>query len=171
MSTDSQLALATDTQRYEALFRISEALSACREPEELSRVLADQLRDFVSFDYLDVLVFKENSNEIEWRITPELQIACADLPIDQTVSWYVYHTQKSLHIADWSTDSNFPQLKQLLEATGVNLGSVICLPLTTAHRRLGTLGICSMPVTPIVRKTSAACICSRVVLRLPLTTP
>src|SRR5216684_2021930 len=143
MNTDSQLALGTDAQRYEALFHISEALSACREPEELSQVLADRLREFISFDYLDVLVFKENSSDIEWRVTPEFQITCAELPIEQTVCWHVYHTQAALHIEDWSTDTGFPALKQELEAKSVNIGSVICLPLTTAHRRLGTLGICS----------------------------
>ncbi len=143
MSTDTPLALGTDAQRYEALFHISEALSACREPEELSQVLADRLREFISFDYLDVLVFKENSSDIEWRVTPEFQITCAELPIEQTVCWHVYHTQAALHIEDWSTDTGFPALKQELEAKSVNIGSVICLPLTTAHRRLGTLGICS----------------------------
>ena len=50
MSTDTQIELGTDAQRYEALFGISEALSACREPEELSQVLADQLREVLSFD-------------------------------------------------------------------------------------------------------------------------
>ena len=143
MSTDTPFALGTDAQRYEALFHISEALSACREPEELSQVLADRLREFISFDYLDVLVFKENSSDIEWRVTPEFQITCAELPIEQTVCWHVYHTQAALHIEDWSTDTGFPALKQELEAKSVNIGSVICLPLTTAHRRLGTLGICS----------------------------
>ncbi|MCU1332540.1 MAG: Sigma-54 dependent transcriptional regulator (Modular protein) [Candidatus Angelobacter sp.] len=143
MSTDSQLALKTDAQRYEALFRISEALSACRDPEELSQVLADQLREFVSFDYLDVLVFRENSNEVEWRVTPEFQIVCPNLPIEETLSWHVYRTQEALHVEDWSEDTNFSRLKRLAESSGVELGSAICLPLTTAHRRLGTLGICS----------------------------
>ncbi|HWX54682.1 MAG TPA: sigma 54-interacting transcriptional regulator [Verrucomicrobiae bacterium] len=135
--------MRTDTQRYEALYHISEAMSAGREPEELSRVLADQLREVVSFDFLDVLVFKENSNEVEWRVTPRFQLAGTDLPIEETVSWHVYHTQEALHIADWSADTSFPRLKQLLEESGVSVGSVICLPLTTAHRRLGTLGICN----------------------------
>ena len=67
MSPEPQLALVTDARRYEALFRISEALSACGEPEKLARVLADQLRELISFDHPDVLVFKENSNEIEWH--------------------------------------------------------------------------------------------------------
>jgi formate hydrogenlyase transcriptional activator len=143
MSADSQLALRTDAQRYETLFRISEALSACREPEEVSQVLADQLRELFSFDYLDVLVFKENSNEVEWRVSPEFQVVCPDLPIEETPSWHVYRMQKALHIADWSAEGSFPALSQELETMGRKLGSVICLPLTTAHRRLGTLGICS----------------------------
>src|SRR6266853_1779673 len=143
MNTDSQLALGTDAQRYEALLHISEALSACREPEELSQVLADQLRELFSFDYLDVLVFKENSNEVEWRVNREFQIICPDLPIEEMPSWHVYRTQEALHIADWSADTSFPALRQALETKGRKLGSVICLPLTTAHRRLGTLGICS----------------------------
>jgi formate hydrogenlyase transcriptional activator len=142
MSTDSQLALGTDARRYEALFRISEALSACREPEELSRVLADQLRELISFDFLDVIVFKENSDEIEWRVTPEIRIACTDLPIEETVSGHVYHTQDALHIPDWSVNTSFPRVTQLMLNREVKLGSSICLPLTTAHRRLGTLGIC-----------------------------
>ena len=143
MSADSQLALRTDAQRYEALFRISEALSACREPEEVSQVLADQLHELFSFDYLDVLVFKENSSEVEWRVSPEFQVVCPDLPIEETLCWHVYQTQEVLHIEDWSADRSFPALRQMLETRGRKLGSVICLPLTTAHRQLGTLGICS----------------------------
>lgn len=143
MSTDSQLALGTDAQRYEALLRFFEALSACPEPEDLSRVLADQLRELISFDYIDVLVFKENSNEVEWRVITEFQNVRADLPIEETVSWHVYRAQEALHIVDWGADTNFPRLKQLLENRGDKPGSVICVPLTTAHRRLGTLGIAS----------------------------
>ena len=142
MKTDVQLALGTDAQRYEALFRISEVLFACREPEELSRVLADQLREFVNFDHLDVIVFKENSSQVEWRVTPRFELACTDLPIEETVSWHVYQTQEALHIADWSADRNFPSLHQLLKNKGIKVGSSICLPLTTAHRRLGALSIC-----------------------------
>jgi formate hydrogenlyase transcriptional activator len=143
MSTDSQLALGTDAERFEALFRISEALSACREPEELSQVLAAQLREVIGFDNLDVIVFKENSNEIEWHVISELQVGCPDLPVEETPSWHVYNTQEAMHIADWNADTSFPRLKQLLEDSGFKLGSMIRVPLTTAHRRLGSLGILS----------------------------
>jgi formate hydrogenlyase transcriptional activator len=143
MGTDSQLAGGTDSQRYEALFRIFEALSTCREPEELSRVLADQLIEVIAFHHLDVVVFKDDSKEIEWHVWGKGPIAFPDLPIEETSMWHVYHTQKPLHIADYNGDRRFPRLRQLLAESGVELGSLVRVPLTTAHRRLGTLGIAS----------------------------
>jgi formate hydrogenlyase transcriptional activator len=143
VSAEPQVALGTDAQRYGALFRISEALSACGEPEELARVLADQLRELISFDHLDAIIFKENSNEIEWHEWGTEPIAFPDLPVEETSTWHVFRTQEPLHVADWNTDDTFPLAKRLLENAGVRLGSVIRVPLTTAHRRLGTLGIAS----------------------------
>jgi GAF domain len=136
MNREPQLALGTDTQRYGALFRISEALSACGEPEELTRVLADQLRELISFDHLDALIFKEDSNEIEWQGWGTEPIAFPDLPVEETSTWHVFCTQERLHIADWNTDDTYPRAKRLLQNAGVKLGSVIRVPLTTAHRRI-----------------------------------
>jgi formate hydrogenlyase transcriptional activator len=143
MNAAPQLAMATDAERYVAVFRIFEALSACAEPEELARVLADQLRDLISFDHLDALIFKEDSNEIEWQGWGTEPIAFPDLPVEETSTWHVFRTQEPLHVADWNTDDTFPRAKRLLENAGVRLGSVIRVPLTTPHRRLGTLGIAS----------------------------
>jgi formate hydrogenlyase transcriptional activator len=143
MSAEPQIALGTDAQRYGALVRISEALSACGEPDELTRVLADQLRELISFDHLDALIFKEDSNEIEWQGWGTEPIAFPDLPVEETSTWHVFRTQEPLHIADWNADETFPRAKRLLQNAGLRLGSVIRVPLTTAHRRLGTLGIAS----------------------------
>jgi formate hydrogenlyase transcriptional activator len=143
MTPQPQLVLGTDAERYEALLRISEALSSCGEPEGMTRVLADQLRGLISFDHLDVLIFKEDSNEIEWHGWGTEPVVFSDLPIEETSIWHVFRTQEPLHIADWNADGTFPRLKRLLENGGPKIGSVIRVPLTTAHRRLGTLGIVS----------------------------
>src|SRR6202790_3544040 len=143
MTSAPQLAMATDAERYVAVFRIFEALSACGEPEELARILANQLRDLISFDHLDVLIFKEDSSEIEWQGWGTEPIAFPDLPVEETSTWHVFRTQEPLHVADWNTDETFPLAKRLLENAGATLGSVIRVPLTTPHRRLGTLGIAS----------------------------
>src|SRR6266481_6859007 len=143
MTPEPQLALGTDTERYAALFRISEALSVCGEPEQLARVLADQLRGLISFDHLDVLILKENSSEVEWHGWGTEPHAFPYLPVQKTSSWHVYNTQEPCHIADWNADDKFPWLKRILENSGTKIGSVIRVPLTTPHRRLGTLGIAS----------------------------
>src|SRR5258708_30122181 len=143
MSAELHLALGTDAERYAALFRISEALSVCGEPEQLARVLANQLRGLISFDHLDVLILKEDSSEVEWHGWGTEPLAFPDLPVEETSSWHVYNTQEPCHIADWNADDKFPRLKRILENSGTKIGSVIRVPLTTPHRRLGTLGIAS----------------------------
>src|SRR3981081_4786607 len=101
MSAEPQVALGTDAQRYVALFRISEALSAWGEPDELTRVLADQLRELISFDHLDALIFKENSNEIEWQGWGTEPITFPDLPVEEASSWPVYNTHEPRHTTGW----------------------------------------------------------------------
>src|SRR5258708_30197863 len=98
MSPEPQLALGTDAQRYGALFRISEALSACGEPEELARVLAEQLRELISFDHLDALIFKENSNEIEWHGWGTEPIAFPDLPVEERSEEHTSELQSPDHL-------------------------------------------------------------------------
>ena len=51
-SVEDILITGTESPRYDAIIRISEALSACHEPEELARILANQLGPLVHFDYL-----------------------------------------------------------------------------------------------------------------------
>jgi hypothetical protein len=58
----------SDSQRYEAVLRISDAIAACREPEELARTLADEIGKFLHFDHLYFIVVKENSKEIEYLV-------------------------------------------------------------------------------------------------------
>ena len=65
MSTIARMPDGSNTQSYESVLRISEAISACREPKEFARIIADQLGESVSFNHLGLVVFKENSKEIE----------------------------------------------------------------------------------------------------------
>jgi formate hydrogenlyase transcriptional activator len=137
---------ASDTgQRYEALLRISEALSACREPEDLTRILSEQLRDFLDFFQFYIVVYKENSPEVEWAVVgseKSLISAYADVPVQERPSWRAYATQEPFHIAEWDADERVPaRLKQGIAAQGLHIGPLVFVPLTTPHRRLGALGM------------------------------
>src|SRR5438876_10592135 len=125
MIADPQPEMGNAAHHYEALLRISEALSTCSEPEELPRVLADHLYSVIDFDHLDIIVFKENSNEIEWHVWGAKPISFPDFPVEETSIWHVYRTQEALHIPDWREEHRFPSLKRMLEAQGHKFGSAI----------------------------------------------
>ena len=143
---------ASDTgQRYEAVLRISEALSACRETEDLTRILSEQLREFLDFFQFYIIVYKENSTEVEWAVVgseKNLISAYADVPVEDRPSWRAYATQEPFHIADWDADERVPaRLKQGIAAQGLQIGPLVFVPLTTPHRRLGALGMSGRPGT------------------------
>ena len=94
------------------------------DPQELATILADQLIDFLSFDHLDVVIFKEKSTEIEWHAWGKGPLPFPDLPAEELPEWNVYNSQEPLHIRDWSRDERFPRLKKLGAALGVDAGTV-----------------------------------------------
>jgi formate hydrogenlyase transcriptional activator len=132
-------------RRYDPVLRVSDAISVCREPEQLVSVLAEELNKLLTFDFLDVLIFKEGSDEIEWHAIGKGSLTLSGIPIEELMAWHVYNSQEPLHITDWEADDRFPRLKELSAANGIEIGSVVRLPLTTAYRRLGTMGIASRP--------------------------
>ena len=149
MSPEISIRASDAGQRYEALLRISEALSACTEPEDLTRILSEQLRDFLDFFQFYILVYKENSTEVEWAVVgseKSLISAYADVPLQERPSWRAYATQEPFHIADWDADERVPaRLKQGIAAQGLEIGPLVFVPLTTPHRRLGALGMSGPP--------------------------
>ena len=90
-------------RRYEAVLRLSEALSQCREPEDLTKILSDQLREFLQFLQFYIIVYKQNSTEVEWAVVgreKSLVAGYADVPVEQRPSWQAYTTQEPFHIHD-----------------------------------------------------------------------
>src|ERR1051325_2857804 len=98
MSTDLQLASGSPTERYETLLRIAEALSACSEPEEMARTLADQLNGVIHFDHLDILALKENSDEVEWHAWGKGALPMPNGRIEELPIWHLYNSQEPLHV-------------------------------------------------------------------------
>jgi hypothetical protein len=71
-------------QRYETLLRISEALSACREPEDLTSILSNHLREFLHFFHFYIIVYKENSTEVEWAVVGPRRASSVRTPMCQS---------------------------------------------------------------------------------------
>jgi PAS domain S-box-containing protein len=151
MAGDAHTQQRNDGRRYEALLRLSEALSVCTEPEDLTRILSEQLREFLDFLQFYIIVYKEKSSDVEWAVVGQeksLMAAYVDVPVQQRPSWQAYTTQEAFHIRDWNSDERVPaHLKQGIAAQGLDVGPLAFVPLTTPHRRLGALGMSGPPGT------------------------
>jgi formate hydrogenlyase transcriptional activator len=146
MGTHSMIAPECDTDRYEAVVRISEVIAACGEPEELATTLASEIGKFLHFDHLYFVVLKEDSKEIEHLVWGKGQIPLPDLPIEEMPWWEAVRSQDPQHTADWDTEERYPRFKEWAKKMG--LGSGLRVPLTTPHRRLGVFGINRDTVSP-----------------------
>jgi formate hydrogenlyase transcriptional activator len=136
----------SDSHRYEAVLRISEAIAACREPEELATTLASEIGKFLHFDHLYFVVLKENSKEIECLVWGKGQFPLPDLPMEELPWWEAVRSRDPQHTADWDTEERYPRFKEWAKKIG--LGSGLRVPLTTPHRRLGVFGINRDTVNP-----------------------
>lgn len=127
--------------RHEALFRVSRAINVYRDPGELFRVLASELRQVVDFGFLALFLYDEAANKLQTAVLetlggPPFGIP-PDFPAEETITWWVYHHQEPVIISSRDEESRFPRMMELFRESGVQSGCI--LPLTTAYRRLGSL--------------------------------
>src|SRR6202790_336960 len=142
MSSGEQTAAETSvTERYEALFRVSQTLISIRSSEELFSVLARELRAVVNFFVMGVGIYDEKAHEMSTKSygEPGVPLQAPKFAPEETFSWWVYQHQQHLIIPSLDAETRFPAVAEMLRNRGVR--SVCALPLTTAHRRLGGLAV------------------------------
>ncbi|MFB3902544.1 MAG: sigma 54-interacting transcriptional regulator [Acidobacteriota bacterium] len=134
---ESQLA-----DRYEALFRVSQAISAHRDPRELFSALADELREVIRFEFIGVAQYEQATSRATWLLS-QCDEAREDPPSEcapeQTLACWVYQQQRPLVIPFVEDELRFPRMTEWLRGCGIR--SACALPLTTVHRRLGILAL------------------------------
>ncbi len=133
------------SERYEALIRVSQAISAHRDPKDLFRAMATELRRVVQFDGIVVAQYDEASNEIVWTAcevcSQQGPVSPPDIPADETITKWVYQRQEPLVIPSLDREQRFPRMVAFLKEKGFQ--SVCALPLTTVHRRVGSIAVAS----------------------------
>jgi formate hydrogenlyase transcriptional activator len=128
--------------RYEALFRVSQAISAHRDPKELFSKLASELREVIQFDFIGVAQYDEATSRATWLLarcdqaSEEPPSECAP---QQTLTCWVYQHQQPLVIRFVRREPRFPRMTEWLKECGIE--SACALPLTTVHRRIGILAL------------------------------
>ena len=130
-------------ERYEALIRIANSIRARKEPQDLFEVLVHELRSVIPFDAL--AQFDESVKKMHWHVGPACQQdegCLSEGEIGETLPGFVYRTQQTVMLGTLNGETCFPALTRKMQNAG--LQSLCAFPLTTAHRRVGSLMIASM---------------------------
>src|SRR5215470_988026 len=130
--------------RYEALIRLAGAIRESQGPAELFRLLVDELRRVIQFD--GVAQYDDAANKMYWHLCESCSDPADDrvaaLPREETVAWWVHQHQQPMVIPFVERESRFPSTVAALNRLG--LRSMCVIPLSTRHRRLGSLAIASL---------------------------
>src|SRR6202049_3354401 len=131
--------------RYEALIRVSQAVSAFREPKKIFEALIKELRYVIEFDGIGIAQYEEATNTIKCHVSIHCDEPSLALPKDcankETMTCWVFQNQRPLVIPFVDRETRFPDTMEKLKK--YNLQSVCILPLTTVHRRIGSMFIAS----------------------------
>jgi formate hydrogenlyase transcriptional activator len=130
-------------ERYESLIRIAASIRAQREPNELFAMLVHELGQVVHFD--GIAQFDESSNKVALHLGPDCRESddCpSEMAKEESLAAWVYDHQETLVLGSLDHETRFPGSTRIMQRVG--LQSVCAFPLTTAHRRLGSMVIASI---------------------------
>jgi formate hydrogenlyase transcriptional activator len=139
---DSQPAARREglASRYEALARIAELIRSHSDEKVLFQTCASELHQVVAFDGLSWL--DPAANWVHWHFLDPYDsameaLAVRNIPKEETVAWWVYQNQKPVVFPFIERLTSFPLVVERFSKLG--LRSLCALPLSTAHRKLGSL--------------------------------
>ena len=139
----SGAAVEAPSSEFQALLEVSESIALHRDLTALFHDLAARLHRVVEFDFLSVVLHDDVRNVmrlhvLETDLDTDLQPG-KETPVERSLGGEVWRTQQPLLIADVETETRFPEMMLMLRQHRVR--SVCTLPLTTAQRRLGGMGL------------------------------
>jgi formate hydrogenlyase transcriptional activator len=130
-----------DLQRYEALLEMADLVVHHHDLPELFAAMAERLRHIAAADAAHIALYDPIKNVMRGHFWEKsaLSGAEAERGVDDSPSGWAWQNQQALVIPDLSADSRFSLALTMLREKG--LRSYCWLPLTTAEKRLGALGL------------------------------
>ena len=146
MNREHRTDSGTSTQeRFRSLLGVGTKLASIREPEELIRSLARELRSLLAFDYLSLFlkdVLGEGpSRHVLDAANQSILAPDTEIPLERTADSWVLEHQAPYSFPPAGDLPGFPDLEERL--TRLKILSFCAVPLTTVHRPLGTLAVAS----------------------------
>ena len=146
MVPDNKFDSTAELRRHDALLSMTDLLVRHRSMRELFLELAQRLHQVLPFEVAGVALHDpaENTFNLHAWEGGEVVEECARLPLADTTAGWVWQSQQPLVFADIQPESRFHICLDILRGKAIR--SFCELPLSTAQRRLGTLGMGSLQV-------------------------
>ncbi len=141
MDPDRHFEVDGDVGRYEALLQMADLVVHHRSVSELLPELALRLRKVASFEIASLCLHDPEKNVMRmhfWEGSERLSDH-AELPVEESACGFVWEKQRPMVWPDLQQETRFQRAVNLLRAKGVR--SYCEIPLTTAQKRLGALGL------------------------------
>ena len=130
----------SSSRKYEAVSRLSGSIQS-GSPENWLLSFSADLRGMLDFDNLDIHIYRQDSEVIEWCSSTTPCLAPAETPMDDSLFRSVFHRQEITRIAECNVDGDCGSSKHLLHGLNLAYPSFCGVPMRTPHRRLGVLGL------------------------------
>ena len=128
-------------EQYALLLEVSKSIASHKNLADLFHDLSERLRGLLTFHYLSLVLYEPERNVMRMHVlettTPTSIHEGDEYTMDESPSALVLETQKPLVVDDTEKCAQFPRVMQLLREQ--NVRSFCSIPLTSAHRRLGTM--------------------------------
>jgi formate hydrogenlyase transcriptional activator len=135
--------LTHDRDRLRLLLEVSESIASHRDLAELFHELAGRLPRAFKFSYLLVILHDPVQDVMRLHILeaprPGRIAPGIELPIEDSAGGWVWQHQQPLVLTNVAQETRFPKVIQMMREEGIR--SLCLVPLTTARRRLGALGV------------------------------
>ena len=141
MDPNRHFEVAGDVGRYEALLQMADLVVHHRGVPDLLPELAKRLHQVASFEIASFSLYDPQKKVMRmhfWEGSDHLT-DLAELPVEESACGFVWERQQPMVWPDLQQETRFRAAVSLLTEKGVR--SYCTLPLTTAQKRLGALGL------------------------------
>jgi formate hydrogenlyase transcriptional activator len=141
MDPDRHFEADEDVRRYEALLQMADLVVHHRDLPELLPELAQRLHKVASFEVASFSLYDPEKNVMRmhfWEGT-EVMSDLTEFPVEESACGVAWEKQQPMVWPDLHQETRFRRAVNLLIGKGVR--SYCTLPLTTAQKRLGALGL------------------------------
>jgi formate hydrogenlyase transcriptional activator len=146
MSKPAAVPCDTLAEQYQTLLEITDLVSTRQNLEELFQDLAERLPRVVPVNFVALSLHDAERNLMRLHTlqanVPADIIGGHEEPLDETPTGLVWEQQRPLIVADIAEERRWPKVTGCMQEDGIR--SLCIVPLTTALRRLGTIGFASV---------------------------